>query len=91
MDHGEFYRIRKMNRQTKRMNQTLKCKYCLMEFPKLCNLRDHLRIHRNEMPYSCRMCDKGFTQAGNRDRHERRRICQTQEVEDIEMPQSFFC
>ena len=72
---GEYTLHYKMNEKTQRLNQILECNICHMSFPKLCNLRDHLRIHRGELPYSCRYCGKKFTQAGNRDRHEKLRVC----------------
>jgi uncharacterized Zn-finger protein len=75
IDKGDYYIIHKMNHSTKRMNQILKCKMCPLKFPKLCNLRDHLRIHNEEMPFKCGLCGKSFTQAGNRDRHEKKQVC----------------
>jgi uncharacterized Zn-finger protein len=72
---GEYTLHYKMNDKTQRLNQILECTICHMTFPKLCNLRDHLRIHRGELPYECKHCGKKFTQAGNRDRHEKLRVC----------------
>lgn len=74
-DMGEYTLHYKMNDKTQRLNQILECNICHMSFPKLCNLRDHLRIHRGELPFSCGICGKKFTQAGNRDRHEKLRVC----------------
>jgi len=75
-DKGDYWLIHRLNSGTKRMNQILQCKKCPLKFPKLCNLRDHLRIHNDEMPFQCGLCKKSFTQAGNRDRHEKKRVCQ---------------
>ena len=50
-DKGDYILIHRLNNTTKRMNQILQCKRCPLKFPKLCNLRDHLRIHNDEMPY----------------------------------------
>ena len=75
-DKGDYLLIHRLNPNTKRMNQILQCKRCPLKFPKLCNLRDHLRIHKEDMPFKCKLCGKPFTQAGNRDRHERKRVCQ---------------
>jgi uncharacterized Zn-finger protein len=75
IDKGDYYLIHRLNPGTKRMNQDLQCKQCPLSFPKLCNLRDHLRIHNAEMPFKCELCNKFFTQAGNRDRHEKKRVC----------------
>lgn len=74
-DMGEYTLHYKMNDKTQRLNQILECNICRMSFPKLCNLRDHLRIHRGELPFECKFCGKKFTQAGNRDRHEKLRVC----------------
>lgn len=75
-DMGEYWLIHKLNPITKRLNQMLMCKSCPLKFPKLCNLRDHLRIHKDQMPFKCKYCGKAFTQAGNRDRHEKKKVCQ---------------
>ena len=75
LDQGDYFIIRRLNQNTKRMNQVLQCKLCPLKFPKLCNLRDHLRIHNSDMPFRCNLCGKKFTQAGNRDRHEKGGIC----------------
>lgn len=72
--------IHRMNAKTKRLNQILQCKLCPMKFPKLCNLRDHVRIHKDDMPFKCSLCGKAFTQAGNRDRHESKRVCVRRKV-----------
>jgi hypothetical protein len=78
-DKGDYYIIHRLNQCTKRMNQILQCKKCPLKFPKLCNLRDHLRIHNSEMPFTCGLCGKKFTQAGNRDRHEKKQVCLKQD------------
>jgi hypothetical protein len=46
-DMGEYWLIHRLNPITKRLNQMLMCKSCPLKFPKLCNLRDHLRIHKD--------------------------------------------
>ena len=55
-DKGDYFLIHRLNNQTKRMNQILQCKKCPLKFPKLCNLRDHLRIHNDDMPFKCNLC-----------------------------------
>jgi hypothetical protein len=60
-DMGEYWLIHKLNPVTKRLNQMLMCKSCPLKFPKLCNLRDHLRIHKDQMPFKCKLCGKPFT------------------------------
>ena len=76
IDKGEYLLIHRINPKTNRMNQILSCKTCGLTFPKLCNLRDHIRIHTKDFPFMCELCNKGFTQAGNRDRHQAKRVCQ---------------
>jgi len=60
------------------------CTICDANFKKLCNMKDHLRMHKGEKPYECRLCGLRFAQQGNRDRHEKRKICQCSDVEDEE-------
>ena len=60
-DMGEYWLIHKLNPITKRLNQMLMCKSCPLKFPKLCNLREHLRIHKDQMPFKCKLCGKPFT------------------------------
>ena len=69
-DKGDYLVIHRFNQSTNRMNQVLQCKFCPLKFPKLCNLKDHMRIHKDELPFDCELCGKKFTQAGNRDRHQ---------------------
>ena len=83
-DKGDYEIIHKYNSETKRMNQILQCKHCPLKFPKLCNLRDHIRIHLDSMPFTCKYCNKSFTQAGNRDRHQSKYVCMKKNfVQDI--------
>ena len=63
------------NSITKRMNKILTCKLCSKQFKQLCSLNDHLRLHRQEKPFQCEYCGKGWSQAGNRDRHQANKSC----------------
>ena len=46
IDKGDYLLVFRVNERTQRLNQILQCKHCSLKFPKLCNLRDHLRIHK---------------------------------------------
>lgn len=39
-------------------------------------------MHKGEKPYECRLCGLKFAQQGNRDRHEKRKICQGSDAEE---------
>ncbi len=51
----------------------LVCRYvdCNKVFPKKCNLRDHILVHRRIKPYRCVRCGKSHSQKSNCERHER--------------------
>lgn len=65
------------NNVTNRMNKVWTCKAygCCKLFTKVCSLKDHLRLHLDERPYPCAYCGRGWSQAGNRDRHQANASC----------------
>ena len=68
------------NQLTGRMNKVWTCNEpgCSKEFRRVCSLKDHLRIHSDDKPFTCSLCNRGWAQKGNRDRHVRLRICQNE-------------
>ncbi|XP_052763733.1 uncharacterized protein LOC128205811 [Mya arenaria] len=46
------------------------CKYCGKLFTRASKVQVHERIHTGERPYECSLCQKKFTQSGDRNRHE---------------------
>lgn len=65
-----------LNEKTGRFNQRRQCKVCLKTFGKMSNVKDHVRTHNQLKPFSCSFCPQTFSQQGNRDRHQKRRVCQ---------------
>ena len=43
--NDKFRRVYQANETTGRLNQTLVCNICDASFKKLCNMKDHLRMH----------------------------------------------
>ena len=76
-DAKKFVMKQVRNAESNRLNQVLVCTFpnCGKTFRKRCNLKDHLRIHSMSRPFVCSICRQCFTQAGNRDRHERANAC----------------
>jgi len=63
--------VRVRSKDTRRFQQTLICDVCGYSFAKQAAMKNHLRSHTREKPFPCRGCFKQFSQAANRDRHER--------------------
>ena len=71
-----------INGKTKRRAQLLCCNYCEKSFNKTCRFHEHLRIHLDEKPFTCSVCNKGFVQRGNMQRHQD--FCKLQQDENIQ-------
>ncbi|KAJ8000806.1 hypothetical protein DPEC_G00184140 [Dallia pectoralis] len=51
--------------------RTYKCTFCSKEYPHLCQLKMHQRVHTGEKPYECAQCGKQFSQLCSLKRHQR--------------------
>ena len=49
------------------------CTQCNKGFPNKSHLRDHMAIHSEERPHSCRFCDFASKTKGNLTKHEKQR------------------
>jgi len=52
-----FDKFMRKNPRTNRLNQYLRCRICLKEFPKLFSAKDHARTHQGIRPFSCIYCN----------------------------------
>lgn len=70
-----YTKVFRNNCLTGRPNQVLICTICGRQFFKICNVLDHIRVHRGSQPFSCDYCGKTFAQQGNRDTHMKAGAC----------------
>lgn len=52
-----YMKLFKKNKHTSRPNQLLVCTTCGNTFTKLCNVMDHIRMHRGLRPFMCKYCN----------------------------------
>ncbi|KAM9398757.1 uncharacterized protein ACWYII_031267 isoform 3-T3 [Salvelinus alpinus] len=51
--------------------RSYRCTFCGREYPHLCQLKMHQRVHTGEKPYECALCGKQFSQLCGLKRHQR--------------------
>ncbi|XP_045078715.1 zinc finger and BTB domain-containing protein 20-like isoform X2 [Coregonus clupeaformis] len=51
--------------------RSYRCTFCGREYPHLCQLKMHQRVHTGEKPYECAQCGKQFSQLCGLKRHQR--------------------
>ncbi|XP_064782733.1 zinc finger protein rotund-like isoform X4 [Oncorhynchus masou masou] len=51
--------------------RSYRCTFCDREYPHLCQLKMHQRVHTGEKPYECSLCAKQFSQLCSLKRHQR--------------------
>eukprot|EP00063_Salmo_salar_P090358 XP_014065193.1 PREDICTED: zinc finger protein 398-like isoform X1 [Salmo salar] len=51
--------------------KSYRCTFCGREYPHLCQLKMHQRVHTGEKPYECALCGKQFSQLCSLKRHQR--------------------
>lgn len=60
IDGCYYYKVKEINKVTRRLNSILICAQCNKQFTKKCNLIDHLRVHSGMKPFKCKVCYKYF-------------------------------
>jgi uncharacterized Zn-finger protein len=63
----------KFNEESGRNLRYYICEYnnCGRLFNKTWNFIDHVRIHTGDKPFNCEVCNRGFAQKGNLNKHKR--------------------
>ncbi|ODM96801.1 putative zinc finger protein [Orchesella cincta] len=64
-------RVKKEKEPKERKILSRKCLHCLKEFKSRDQLRVHVRIHTGVKPYECEICQRTFTDLGNKLKHVR--------------------
>eukprot|EP00347_Sterkiella_histriomuscorum_P001057 403373498 len=64
-----YYKVKEINKVTRRLNSVLICAECNKPFTKKCNLIDHLRVHSGMKPFQCKICCKYFKQKAQLSKH----------------------
>lgn len=71
----DFMLMKVRNPKSNRPNQLLQCKHCPYKTTRRENIKGHIRVHKQSMPFDCQFCGKKFTFKGNKKQHELTRIC----------------
>jgi uncharacterized Zn-finger protein len=58
-------------RKGAKRKRTYECDVCEKRFRASGHLKNHMRIHTNEIPYECDVCEKRFRYSSNLRRHVR--------------------
>ena len=80
---SRFVRDSFIDYNTGRRRQILICRQCGLRTQKLCNMRDHIRCHLARKNFKCSICNRGFVQSGNRDRHQAKAACIPYSIKDL--------
>ncbi|CAH1783896.1 unnamed protein product [Owenia fusiformis] len=62
---------RKQRSNISNRKTTLHCDFCGKRFTNSANLKNHIRVHSGERPYSCNICQKTFAQSATLKTHAR--------------------
>ncbi|KAF2421138.1 hypothetical protein EJ08DRAFT_597728, partial [Tothia fuscella] len=71
-----------MDIQVQKDHISHRCTFCERDFTRATTLKDHIRTHTNERPYSCKLCASKFRRRNDQLRHEstahkeKKHVCQ---------------
>lgn len=79
-----YYKVKEINKVTRRLNSVLICAECKKPFTKKCNLIDHLRVHSGVKPFQCNICAKYFKQKAQLSKHCKKHGLNGQRIDSSE-------